>query len=210
MGRTPVSLAKGNPTKKRAPGWVGRILRRAKKTPTVDKAASPVAKNAIKNAVKPVGKSRRSLGETMPLRRRPQINNTGLRASASSRLGTTPASGRNPFAAVIEACQQAAQAYDPENAVRAIDWYEGMPEMVDALSSMLHAQGVKNTEDFYMYPAAGEFAMALGGKFQAYKGPCEEARHAFEVAHAEDLERIRNPKPNQRKWDISSNTEAAQ
>lgn len=137
-------------------------------------------------------------------RRRPTINKTGLKASSAARLGTT-ASGQNPFAAVIEACGTAAQGYSPENAVRAIAWYEGMPELIDAISGMLRAQGGKNTEEFFMYPAAGEFARALGDQFQAYKGPCENARQAFEMAHVEDLERIRNPKAHQEKWDIAAN-----
>lgn len=208
-GRKPISLVKKRPRK--TPGWVGRILGRKPKRKTVGdvKNASPVAKKAIKNAITTEAKGRRSLGDTMPLGRRPKINQTGLRVSSAGQLGSTPASGRNPFAAVVEAAAQAAQSYTPENAGSVIDWYEGMPEMIDAISRMLQAQGAKNSEDFYLYPAAGEFAMALGGKFQAYKGPCEEARHAFEVAHAEDLERLRNPKPHQEKWDLSKNPEVA-
>lgn len=200
-GRTP----KGRKRIPRIRGWRRNIA------PSKTDGASPVAKKAIENAVKPVGKRhRRNLGDAMPIRRRPSINNTGLRASSAGQLGRTSASGRNPFAAVIEAAGQAAQAYDPENAVTVIDWFEAMPELIDAMSGMLKAQGDKNTEDFFLYPAAAEFARALGARFQSYKGPCEEARHAFETAHAEDLERIRNPKPNQVKWDIDRNPEAVQ
>lgn len=143
----------------------------------------------------------------MPIKRRPQINNTGLAPSATSRLGTAPSTGRNPFQSVIEACHQSAAAFDPENALRTIEWYESLPQLVAALSEMLGAQGKKLVEHFYLYPTAGEFAEALGGKFLAYTGPCEDARAAFEAAHAEDLERIRNPKPNQQKWDILANQE---
>lgn len=144
----------------------------------------------------------------MPLgRRKPTINQTGLKASPASRLGSAPASGRNPFAAVIEACGQAAHGYSPDNALRVIDWYEGMPELIDAVAGMLRAQGGKNTEEFFLYPAAGEFAQRLGDQFLSYKGPCEDARGAFERSHAEDLERIRNPKHRQDRWDIAANRE---
>lgn len=142
----------------------------------------------------------------MPIRRRPTINATGLKVSAASTIGRT-ASGRNPFAAVVEACGQVAQAYTPENALRVVDWYEGMPELIEAIAGMLRAQGRKNTEEFFLYPAAGEFASTLGDKFLHYAGPCQDARAAFQAAHAEDLERIRNPKPHQAKWDLSLNAE---
>jgi hypothetical protein len=141
------------------------------------------------------------------MRRRPKINATGLRASRGTQLGSAPVSGHNPFAAVIEACAQAAQAYSPDNALRVIDWYEGMPGLVDAISAMLTTQGARNTEEFFLYPAAGEFAARLGAQFQAYKGPCEDARATFERAHIEDLEKLRNPKAHQEKWDLSANRE---
>lgn len=143
----------------------------------------------------------------MPIRRRPKINQTGMRASSGTQLGSAPVSGRNPFAAVIEACGQAAQSYSPDNALRVIDWYEGMPALVDAISGMLTTQGARNTEEFFLYPAAGEFAARLGSHFHAYKGPCEDARAAFERAHLEDLEKLRNPKSHQEKWDLSANRE---
>lgn len=140
-----------------------------------------------------------------PGRRRPAINQTGL--TPSGQLGSSPSSGRNPFAAVIEACGQATQGYSPDNALRVIDWYEGMPELIEAVAGMLRAQGAKTTEEFYLYPAAAEFAGRLGEQFLAYRDPCASARDAFEKAHAEDLERIRDPKQHQEKWDISANRE---
>lgn len=141
----------------------------------------------------------------MPIIRRPQINKTGLARTSASRLGSAPASGRNPFAAVIEACAQAANSYSPDNALRAIDWYEGQPQLIEAIATMLGAHAAKNAEEFYLYPAAAEFANALAAKFMAYRGPCDDARGAFETAHAEDLTKIRDPKRNQEKWDILVN-----
>ena len=113
----------------------------------------------------------------------------------------------NPFASVIDAAHQAAQGYSPDNALRVIDSYEGMPELIDAIATMLKVQGAKTTEEYYLYPSAGEFAAALGDQFRHYKDPCAAAQRAFEHAHAEDLERIRNPQLNQQKWDISANQE---
>lgn len=175
-------------------------------TPTGRRGTSAVARRAIDNATNtPVGKRRRTMGGPgMPILRRPTINKTGLARTGASKLGNT-SSGPSPFAAVVEACGTAASSYSPENALRAIAWYEGMPELIEALCGMFGAHARKNEEDFYLYPAAAEIANALAVKFAAYKGPCEDARGAFESAHAEDLEKIRDPKPNQAKWDISAN-----
>jgi hypothetical protein len=171
------------------------------------RGTSVVARRAIDNATStPVGKRRRTMGGPgMPLLRRPTINKTGLARTGASRLANSPTSGPSPFAPVIEACATAAQSYSPENALRAIAWYEGMPQLIEALAGMFAAHARKNQEDFYLYPAAAEIANALGVKFAAYKGPCEDARAAFEAAHAEDLTKIRDPKPNQDKWDIVAN-----
>lgn len=106
----------------------------------------------------------------------------------------------NPFAAVIEACGTAAQGYSPDNAQRVVDWYEAMPELIGAIAGMLKAQGAKTTEEFYLHPAAGEFAAALGDQFLRYQDACDNARHAFERAHEADLARIRDPRPHEAKW----------
>lgn len=113
----------------------------------------------------------------------------------------------NPFAAVIEACGTSAQGYSPDNALRVMEWYEAMPDLIDAIAGMLQRQGAQTVEEFYLYPAAGEFAHALGNQFLRYKDPCDAARHAFEVAHAEDIERVKNPQRHQEKWDITLNRE---
>lgn len=113
----------------------------------------------------------------------------------------------NPFQAVIEACEQAAQAYTPENAMRVIEWYDGMPELIEAFAGMLSSQGAQTVDEFYLYPAAGEFAQKLGDNFRRYSEPCEEARNAFESVHKDDLQRIRDPQRNQERWDIAANRE---
>lgn len=111
----------------------------------------------------------------------------------------------NPFAAVIEACGQSAHGYSPDNALRVIEWYEGMPELIEAIAGMLRHQGAKTLEEFFLYPQAGEFAQKLGALFLHYKDPCEQAHHAFATAHAKDIARVKDPQRNQYKWDISLN-----
>jgi hypothetical protein len=191
----------------RPAGKRARLLSTKPPADTADagrRGTSAVARRAIDNAATPTGKARRTLGETMKIRR-PQINSTGLARTSAARLGSAPASGRTPFAAVIEACGVAATAYSPDNAQRAIEWYEGMPQLIEAIASMFAAHAVRNAEDFYLYPAAADIANALGAKFAAYRGPCDDARAAFEAAHAEDLAKLRDPKRNQEKWDILVN-----
>lgn len=135
--------------------------------------------------------------------RKPTINNNTKPAAS----GSGGVSTRNPFAAVIDACGQSARAYEPVNANRVVDWYAAMPELIEAIARMLSTQGEKNTEQFFMYPAAGAFARQLGDQFRRYKDVCDDARLAFERAHADDLERIRNPRRFQERWDIAANRE---
>jgi len=106
----------------------------------------------------------------------------------------------NPFDAVIDACGTATHSYSPDDALRVIDWYRGMPDLIEAVAQMLTAQGAKTTEEFYLHPAAGQFAMGLGDQLRLYSEACHAARAAFERAHAADLDRIRNPRPHEAKW----------
>jgi hypothetical protein len=98
-----------------------------------------------------------------------------------------------PFGASIEGCGQDAQRYSPDNALRVIEWYEGMSSLIDAVSRMLTQQGEKTTEEFYLYPGAAQFARELG--------------RAFLRAHEKDLQRVLQPQRNQYKWDITQNQE---
>lgn len=113
----------------------------------------------------------------------------------------------NPHNPVIEASALASRQYSPDNALRVMEWYDGLADLVAAVASMLDAQGAKNTEEFFMYPAAGEFARGLGAQFRRYGDVCDAARAAFHAAHADDIERIRNPQRGQERWDVAANRE---
>jgi hypothetical protein len=112
-----------------------------------------------------------------------------------------------PFGASLEGCGQDAQRYSPDNALRVIEWYEGMSSLIDAVSRMLTQQGEKTTEEFYLYPGAAQFARELGRAFLRYKDPCDAAKAAFVRAHEKDLQRVLQPQRNQYKWDITQNQE---
>lgn len=157
-----------------------------------------MARKAIDDALTGTTGGRRAATRTPPAAPTTTPGDTGRPTTTTG--DTVP----NPFAGVIEACHTAAQGYSPDNALRVIEWYEAMPELIDAIAAMLKAQGGKTVEEFFLYPAAGEFAQSLGDQFNFYREPCEAARLAFERAHADDLKRIRDPQRNQEKWDISA------
>ncbi len=113
----------------------------------------------------------------------------------------------HPFTGVVDACQQSGATWAPDNALRVLEWYDGMPEMLDAMVGMLRAQGARTAEEFPINRGAGEFAARLGDQLAKYRGVLEEARAIFHAAHAEDIDRILNPGPHSHKFDVSMNRE---
>lgn len=111
----------------------------------------------------------------------------------------------NPFLPVVEAMNDTAARFVPANALRVLDWYDGMSDLVQGVSDMFRAHAAKLENEFHMDPAAAAYANGLAGVFDRFQGPVAAARDTFYRVHADDIERIRNPQPNQDKWDVSAN-----
>lgn len=119
--------------------------------------------------------------------------------------GNGLASGPNPFAAVIDAMAACKSQFDPHNALAVERWFAGLTDFVDGVVDMMTGHGSKLTEDFYLDPAAGQYATGLSGVFARFQEPVAAAAATFARVHADDLEKIHNPKQHQHKWDISAN-----
>lgn len=109
-----------------------------------------------------------------------------------------------PFTALIEA-MSAAASWHPTNAKSVIAWYQGLADLERTHAAMLTAHGRAVTEEFYMDPAAGEFARALGDVFARYGESVDVAAGVFHRVHKDDIDRITEPRPHAEAWDISAN-----
>jgi hypothetical protein len=77
--------------------------------------------------------------------------------------------------------------------------------LVDAIADRLVRDGATYCEEFPTDPRAGEVAQIVGVQMRKMHGPVEKFATVFENVHRAELERLRNPRPNERKWDISEN-----
>jgi hypothetical protein len=92
-----------------------------------------------------------------------------------------------------------------ENALAALDYVYGLPELVDAIAERLVRDGATYCNEFPTDPRAGEVAQLVGVQMQKMHGPVEKFGAVFERVHEAELARLRNPRPHEEKWDIREN-----
>lgn len=108
----------------------------------------------------------------------------------------------NPYTGAIEAL---GGRISTENALRVLDYVTGLPDLIEAMSLRLARDGSAYLEDFPSAPAAGQVAVSLADQMRRMHGPIQQFSKVFERVHAKELERIRNPRKGEVKWDVSKN-----
>lgn len=111
------------------------------------------------------------------------------------------------FSNAIEAVSTDLGSWAPGNARSVVGFYDQLEKLFDSLSNGLGSSSQSLVEGFPIDPAAAEHVQSLAERMRAFSDHLEEARAAFESAHAEDLERINNPRVMEEKWDYSTNQE---
>lgn len=109
-----------------------------------------------------------------------------------------------PFGPAIEGARTAAGAFQPDNARAVMAWYDGLGAYAEAQGELLRVHANK-LDNFPLHPAARDQAMALARMFSQLQGAASDAASTFRKAHADDINRIENPRQNEHMWDFSRN-----
>lgn len=116
-----------------------------------------------------------------------------------------PVDGPNPFAGLVEACEQTASQYQPERAKDLVGWFGHLGDAVEAFGSMLAAMAEANRDNVLMDPAAEEYGRQLAVSIMRFRDHCDDAYAIFLRVHAEELAKWENP--HWAAWDVTKNTD---
>lgn len=95
--------------------------------------------------------------------------------------------------------------FDPSNLEELEGIFPDLDQLIQGLAGGLRGLSAKFGDDLPVKPhvaeAIGEIAATLAGVADAV----QEAHGLFRTAHADEIERIENPRPNERIWDTTAN-----
>ncbi|GAA2822592.1 hypothetical protein [Saccharopolyspora taberi] len=111
----------------------------------------------------------------------------------------------NPFESHIEQVQATATNFQVNRANDVIDWVKNAPGAAAAEAQSWQSQAQKIQQELPINPAFAEALNSYANASRGLAGQMAEHAAAFEVHHAEELNKLRNPRPGQDKWDISNN-----
>lgn len=111
----------------------------------------------------------------------------------------------SPIKALAEEVQSGFGNFSPENVLDMEGMFEDLPEFFEAFRDGVRTLGTRFGEQLPIDPKVAEAIMEVGATLSGLADHCREMRQLFETAHATELERLRNPRPQEKIWDVSQN-----
>lgn len=99
----------------------------------------------------------------------------------------------------------AAMVYDPEGMAQVGNDFNKMPEAFQNIANAMKHMAQRANDEDPIHPSILEQMQVVYGHLQQAADAAGELGPAFEKLHGVDLERIRNPRRNEHKWDVSAN-----
>lgn len=107
--------------------------------------------------------------------------------------------------AAAEAIEEHVGGFEPENMTDFEGFLQRLPRLFEALAGSLATVAERHGGEYPVNPAVidhlHEMASAAAGQ-QEYAA---EAHQIFATSHAEDLQRLNDPRPNEQLWDVVEN-----
>jgi hypothetical protein len=102
----------------------------------------------------------------------------------------------------------AALSYQPESMVQVGNDFAKMPQAFQNIANAMKHMAQRANDDDPIHPVILDQMGVVYTHLQAAADAAGELAPAFEKLHHVDLERIRNPRRNEQKWDFESNRSA--
>jgi hypothetical protein len=114
-------------------------------------------------------------------------------------------------ARIIEASREmvgSSLMYNPEGMMQIGNDFAQMPEVIRNLAAAIHGMTRQVQEgDTPMAPAIVDMVKTLHAGILKAAHEAEDLKPMFENFHADDIKRIRQPRQNERMWDVANNRE---
>lgn len=95
--------------------------------------------------------------------------------------------------------------FDPSNLDELEGVFPDLKELFEGLAAGIKGLSAKFGDDLPVKPHVAEAIGELGAALAGLGDAAEEAHSLFLTAHEDEINRIRNPRPNERIWDTTAN-----
>jgi hypothetical protein len=111
----------------------------------------------------------------------------------------------NHVDAAADAVSQYIGSWAPENALDLDAFLSGLPRLFEALASSVASVAERLGSDFPVHPSVPDHLREIAATVAGMGEFAGEAHAIHRTAHAEEMMRIENPRPNERLWDVVEN-----
>ena len=110
-----------------------------------------------------------------------------------------------PISAAAEEVTSAMAGFDPANLKELEGIFPDLKELFDGLATGIRGLSAKYGDELPVKPVVAEAIAEIAATCAGLSAATEEAHGTFRSAHADEIERIENPRPNEQVWDTTSN-----
>lgn len=107
--------------------------------------------------------------------------------------------------AAIEAVSENIGGWVPENALDLDAFLAGLPRLFETLAASVATVGELLGAEYPVDPALPEHLLEIAATVAGMGDLAAEAHNIHRIAHAMQLERIEEPRPNEQLWDVVEN-----
>jgi hypothetical protein len=107
--------------------------------------------------------------------------------------------------AATEAVSEHIGTWEPENALDLDSFLSSLPRLFETLAAAVSSVADRLGSEFPVHPSVSEHLQEIAATAAGMGEFAGEAHAIHRTAHANELERIENPRPNERLWDVDEN-----
>ena len=107
--------------------------------------------------------------------------------------------------AAAEAIDQHIGGWQPDNAIDLDMFLSSIPQLFESLSGAFNHVADTLGDQFPVDPSVPERLREIAATVAAMADHAGEAHSTHRSVHEKELERIENPRPNERMWDVTEN-----
>lgn len=107
--------------------------------------------------------------------------------------------------AATEAIHGSIGGFEPENVEDLGAFLQDLPNVFEAMTSGLHRLADRFGDELPLHSSVVEHVREMASSLSGLHEYAAEAHHVFRTAHEQELERLENPRPNEKLWDVVEN-----
>jgi len=111
----------------------------------------------------------------------------------------------NHIDAATEAVSEHIGTWEPENALDLDAFLAGLPRLFEAVASAVASVAERLGSEFPVHPSVPDHLREIAATVAGMGEFAGEAHAIHRIAHATEMERIEDPRPNERLWDVVEN-----